>query len=76
MATPIEKPENAPENVSLFWPEGEGADSVRSSRDYMITDQRNWVSGLHGGGRWAREGSAARDQFKSAPSTNEKEEET
>ena len=82
MATPIEENEDdrrsrrRSERVSLFWPNGEGDDRVNSTRDYMITDQRNWVSGLHGGGRWAREGSASRDQFKSAPSENGKEDET
>lgn len=70
MATPIET-EDAAENVSLFWPNGEGVESVRSNRDYMITDQRNWVSGLHGGGRWAREGNAKRGEFSSAPSGKE-----
>ena len=76
MDTPIEKPEDAPERVSLLWPNGEEDDRVNPTREYMITDQRNWVSGLHGGGRWAREGSASRDQFPPAPSENGKEDET
>ena len=65
MATPIVA-EGAPESVSLFWPDGEGADGVDSSRHYMITDQRNWRSGLHGGGRWVCEGSASKTQFAAA----------
>lgn len=40
----------------LLWPNGEGADGVQASRTYLLTDQRNWVSGLHGGGRWVSEG--------------------
>ena len=43
----------------LSWParDGETDERVRVSRpDYMLTDQRNWVSGLHGGGRWVCEG--------------------
>ena len=82
MDTPIEENEDdrrsrwRSERVSLFWPNGEDDDRVNPTREYMITDQRNWVSGLHGGGRWAREGSASRDEFPSAPSANEKEEET
>ena len=43
----------------LLWPEGESVDgitAVRTYRTYMLTDQRNWVSGLHGGGRWVCEG--------------------
>ena len=80
MATPIEIPigsESArgmgdDDPVSLFWPQGEGTDGVKPNREYMITDQRNWVSGLHGGGRWAREGSAARGKFgKPRPERNE-----
>ena len=70
MATPFEdepKPEDADKQISLFWPQGEGADGVNPNREYMITDQRNWVSGLHGGGRWAREGSAARGEFGKRP---------
>ena len=77
MATPIEtedepKPEDADKPINLFWSEGEGVDGVNPNREYMITDQRNWVSGLHGGGRWAREGSAARGKFgKPRPERNE-----
>ena len=40
----------------LLWPERESVDGVTASRTYMLTDQRNWVSGLHGGGRWVCEG--------------------
>ena len=29
----------------------------------MLTDQRNWVSGLHGGGRAVCEGATPTDQF-------------
>ena len=45
-----------------FWPEGEGiADAVRVT---TVTDERNWVSGLHGGGRRICEGSisSSRDE--------------
>ena len=80
MATPIEIPIGSEseleredsEPVHLFWSQGEGTDGVNPNREYMITDQRNWVSGLHGGGRWAREGSAARGEFgKPRPERNE-----
>ena len=50
----------APTDVSgllAFWPETEGAaDAVRAT---TVTDERNWVSGLHGGGRRICEGSLA-----------------
>ena len=43
----------------LLWPERESVDGVTAARTYMLTDQRNWVSGLHGGGRWVCEGATA-----------------
>lgn len=52
--------------VRLQWPGGEsggGADGVTQSREYMITDERNWVSGLYGGGRLVGEGTMPADRF-------------
>lgn len=52
--------------VRLLWPEGEdapGMTDVRLSRRSMLTDERNWVSGLHGGGRPVCEGTAPRERF-------------
>ena len=49
--------------LRLLWPDGEGAAEVETNQRYMLTDQRNWVSGLHGGGRLVCEGVADRDQF-------------
>ena len=55
----------APTSVSrllAFWPEGEGtADAFRVT---TVTDERNWISGLHGGGRRICEGSisSSRDE--------------
>ena len=43
-------------NRRLQWPAGEGVKDIDSNRAYMITDQRNWISGLHGGGRPVCEG--------------------
>ena len=40
----------------MLWPERESVDGITAARTYMLTDQRNWVSGLHGGGRWVCEG--------------------
>ena len=42
----------------LLWPEREGVANISPSRTYLLTDQRNWVSGLHGGGRTVCEGVA------------------
>lgn len=38
-------------NIRTIWPEGEGVAGIHASRNYMITDQRDWISGLHVGGR-------------------------
>ena len=52
--------------ISLQWPDGQGAEGVgglTESRFSMLTDERNWVSGLHGGGRWVHEGTLAASEF-------------
>ncbi len=43
----------------LMWPEGEGVNTIEATRKYMVTDQRNWISGLHGGGRAVCEGTVS-----------------
>lgn len=61
--------------IRMQWPRGEDAENMQNvpvNRDYMITDQRNWVSGLHGGGRWVKEGARRREHFI-APSPIEAE---
>ena len=55
-----------PATVRLLWPEGEDAPDmagVRINRRSLLTDERNWVSGLHGGGRPVCEGTALLDRF-------------
>ena len=47
----------------LQWPRGEGVEDIDGHRTQMITDQRNWVSGLHGGGRWVFEGTVDRRRW-------------
>ena len=42
----------------MQWPEGEGKAGIQPGRIYSLTDQRNWFSGLHGGGRRVCEGVA------------------
>ena len=51
------------DRVRLLWSDGEGLDCVRIGRDFMLTDERNWVSGLHGGGRRVYEGTYPSDCF-------------
>ena len=51
------------DRVRLLWSDGEGVGCVRIDRDFMLTDERNWVSGLHGGGRRVFEGTSPSDCF-------------
>ena len=63
LAIAIDDPDGIQASVKLLWPRGEGVASVTANRTYMLTDQRNWGSGLHGGGRQVCEGTAKRGQF-------------
>ena len=63
LATPIEPGRGPQERARLLWPEGEQEGAVRLDNTRMLTDQRNWASGLHGGGRLVHEGSLDRGQF-------------
>ncbi len=63
---PLEQLESAPARIRLLWPEGEGTPDIAPARSYMLTDQRNWISGLHGGGRRVCEGSVERSVAASA----------
>ena len=49
--------------IRAQWPEGEGAEGAERSQSQMITDERNWVSGLHGGGRPIRQAAIEREKF-------------
>lgn len=51
------------EPVRSLWPDGEGATGVENYRTSMLTDQRNWRSGLHGGGRRVCTGAIDRSKF-------------
>ena len=61
--TVLDDPDSAPDSVKLLWPSEEGADGINANHVYMLTDQRNWVSGLHGGGRRVCEGTEKRERF-------------
>ena len=62
---PLHHAGQAGEPVRAMWPEGEGvADAgIEPAPTRMLTDQRNWRSGLHGGGRWVCEAGIPRDKF-------------
>ena len=63
LAYPLGDVGNSRSTVRSLWPQGEGTEGIEPNRTYMLTDQRNWVSGLHGGGRWVCEGAIDRDKF-------------
>ena len=64
LKTPLANPDDAPlRGVAMLWPDGEGAADITPNRSYMLTDERNWRSGLHGGGRLVHEGSVDKGRF-------------
>ena len=69
LAASIELEEDPKGTVRLTWPQGEDDAAVRLTNTYMVTDQRNWVSGLHGGGRLVCEGTRPRSEFHCVPDT-------
>ena len=54
------------DSIRALWPDGEGETEITPSRSYMLTDQRNWLSGLHGGGRLVCEGAIEHGRFSMA----------
>ncbi len=77
LKVPIECKQDAPERVRLLWPANEGAngvpDGVRINRTFQLTDERNWQSGLHGGGRQVCDGTAPVGKFGHDGETREDE---
>ena len=66
ISTPIASLEEAPGAVRMIWPGSEGRANVPEIRSYVLTDLRNWASGLHGGGRVVCEGSMPVEAFPQA----------
>lgn len=65
LAVPLAEESHPTRDIRVQWPEGEGAEAVERSQAQMITDERNWVSGLHGGGRPIRQAAIGREKFAS-----------
>lgn len=70
LAVPLGKWDEQGESIRVLWPAGEGVESVQPSRRYMLTDERNWVSGLHGGGRSVCESAIPATRFPAVESGN------
>ncbi len=66
LATPLVTDESREDPIRVLWPDGEGEAEITPSRSYMLTDQRNWLSGLHGGGRLVCEGAIEHGRFSTA----------
>ena len=63
LATPLVADASPEYPIRALWPDGEGEAEITPSRSYMLTDQRNWLSGLHGGGRLVCEGTIEHGRF-------------
>lgn len=68
LAVPLGSGDEQRESIRVLWPAGEGVENIRPSRRYMLTDERNWVSGLHGGGRSVCESTVPAALFPAADS--------
>lgn len=63
LVTPLVADAPHSDSIRALWPDGEGEAEITPSRSYMLTDQRNWLSGLHGGGRLVCEGAIEHGRF-------------
>ena len=66
LAWPLTGGNENPASVRTLWPDGEGAPEIEPSYRSMLTDGRNWVSGLHGGGRAVCQAAIEPDKFSQA----------
>ena len=78
LSVPLSEDRVSPDRVGLLWPDGEGDGQSELNHSLIVADQRNWVSGLHGGGRLVHEGTATQDRFggttaSETPATAEEE---
>ena len=59
--------------IRVQWPGRESADEIERGQGQMITDERNWISGLHGGGRPVRQAAIEREKFAVTQPQEEKQ---
>ena len=74
LSVPLDGASIAGADIRVQWPDGEGSVALERSHATTITDERNWVSGLHGGSRPVRQAAVGRDKF--AASQPQEEEQT
>ena len=63
LSVPLAEESSPGPTIRVQWPQEERTDAVERSHAQMITDERNWVSGLHGGGRLIRQAVLEPDKF-------------
>ena len=66
--------ESHPASQRALWPDGEGKEGLAARHTYMLTDERRWTSGLHGGGRMVCEGAVPREMFSASAEASAKQE--
>ena len=59
--------------IRVQWPGRESADEIERGQGQMITDERNWISGLHGGGRPVRQAAIEQEKFAVTQPQEEKQ---
>ena len=74
LAWPLREDDGIESTLAALWPKREGVEDIEAIRFYMLTDQRNWISGLHGGGRAVCEGSVEKARFAPKAGESEREE--
>lgn len=79
LASQPEEDSDDSNTLAAMWPANEvvsAEERVQITRRYMLTDERDWVSGLHGGGRWVCEGLVRNERVDSVgepPAPTERE---
>ena len=73
LSVPLPEDPSPRPTIRVQWPGRESADEIERSQAQMITDERNWVSGLHGGGRPIRQAAIEREKFAVTQPQEEKQ---
>ncbi len=73
LSVPLPEDPSPRPTIRVQWPGCESADGIERSQAQMITDERNWVSGLHGGGRPIRQAVIEREKFAVTQPQEEKQ---